>query len=1083
MKKFLLYLALLCPLTGLWAQTTAGYHRVSKVLARAPQTVTAQVVPYATVSITSTATGAAAVIYSDPGLSVQISPAVVTADASGNYSYYLPLNYMVTETISSPGQGSVVIPNVGENGGGGSSGVSQIIAGTNVAISPSAGTGAVTINATGGGGSYPGVTTDGANGLVVTGKVEAANLLPKFTPWADVRAFGGTSTCNGSTDDTAAFQAAVTALGVAGGVLYAPNCYVANPQAITWPNYGSVVGSLVIKIQGTLKVGATFPAHDYVDFVGEGGAQGNQFWSGPLGAIQGPTTVGTLGTTVSAGSQTFAPSTMSGIYPGTTLTIAEQTTCAISSISRANNVVTATFASSCTVAPGLNATIASVSNTSFNGTFLVTASDYVLNTLIWQQTASNATSSGGTATGYSENKYENVVVTGTTSSTATATFVYPHASTAIWGIVGMYMTGWGEHTLRGISVNSSGVGIVQYWTSNAHFYNVTAGGLYGPTSWGLEVNESFTNYYDDSVFQNFNGNSSWGVRVTNTNLSTPNPAGNLHFKGGSISGGMKLDRGSGYTAGNIYLDDVIIEQPTRGAFAVDTSAGPYLSVLSLTNSMLQDNLNGYSECVITSLYPTPQGTLTLKNVAGDVASLGCVANTYFNGRIEYDNWMQAPTLWTANAKPIHATNGAIVEEELRGINAGLQPSLIPYATQPVPAVTTWSSNGNCTVTSGTLSPDGTADAVTVTAVSTGGTMNPYTYTYTPAVGDTILFGGWFQAMGTTTEGGNYTGLGLLGIDTAGQNYSLEQGGGPYGQAGTQLYSMSIYGDWWHPSVGYAKVTQADGAAHPVRMQVQCSPTGAVKIWNAWMMVVPASAGFSDTEMARWRQQLMHGYVPPGASAGTLATTSALAQSISPVQSLTTTGTSGAATLSSGVLNIPQYTASNNFSALTSGTNTTATMLVGTGASLAPTGTGTISANATAGMVATGGISFTTGSVALTWNGDTGLSRTGGPGVICAGNGSVYDCSGTLRAAGGVFGTSLSLSGAGVLANCGKLTTTAAASDALSCAWVTSSSTCTVTPISATAPAWTYITPSAGSVTVYHSATAITNAYSIACSAN
>lgn len=62
--------------------------------------------------------------------------------------------------------------------------------------------------------------------------------------------------------------------------------------------------------------------------------------------------------------------------------------------------------------------------------------------------------------------------------------------------------------------------------------------------------------------------------------------------------------------------------------------------------------------------------------------------------------------------------------------------------------------------------------------------------------------------------------------------------------------------------------------------------------------------------------------------------------------LTTTGTSGAATFSAGVLNVPNYTSSGggSFSALTSGTNTTAAMLVGTGASLAPSDTGTLSAN-------------------------------------------------------------------------------------------------------------------------------------------
>ena len=115
MKKFLLAAILLCPLIGLFGQATSGYSRFGQVLARAPQGVGAQIVPYATISVTTSATGVAATIYSDPGLTDQIIPPVLTADGNGMYQYYIPMNYMVTETISSPNQGSFVLPNIGEN--------------------------------------------------------------------------------------------------------------------------------------------------------------------------------------------------------------------------------------------------------------------------------------------------------------------------------------------------------------------------------------------------------------------------------------------------------------------------------------------------------------------------------------------------------------------------------------------------------------------------------------------------------------------------------------------------------------------------------------------------------------------------------------------------------------------------------------------------------------------------------------------------------------------------------------------------------------------------------------------------------
>ena len=112
MKKFLLSALLaLCPLFG-YSQATTGFHRVNQVIARGNYGVTAQVVPYAVVSVTDTVTGSAATIYSDPLLTAQIVPSVVTADASGNYDYYIPLQYCVDETVSSPGAGSFTTPNI-----------------------------------------------------------------------------------------------------------------------------------------------------------------------------------------------------------------------------------------------------------------------------------------------------------------------------------------------------------------------------------------------------------------------------------------------------------------------------------------------------------------------------------------------------------------------------------------------------------------------------------------------------------------------------------------------------------------------------------------------------------------------------------------------------------------------------------------------------------------------------------------------------------------------------------------------------------------------------------------------------------
>ncbi len=93
-------------------QVTTGYHRVGQVLARGSSGVEAVIQPYSTIAVTSTATDMAATIYSDPLLTAPIIPSVVTADEGGNYDYYLPLGYCVTETISYPSAGGIVIQNI-----------------------------------------------------------------------------------------------------------------------------------------------------------------------------------------------------------------------------------------------------------------------------------------------------------------------------------------------------------------------------------------------------------------------------------------------------------------------------------------------------------------------------------------------------------------------------------------------------------------------------------------------------------------------------------------------------------------------------------------------------------------------------------------------------------------------------------------------------------------------------------------------------------------------------------------------------------------------------------------------------------
>ena len=92
---------------------TTGWYRQANVTARSTYGLNLQVTPGASIYVTNTSNNLAANIYSDPLLTALIPNSIVTADVNGNYAYYLPLNSLVTENISSPNSGTSVIPNIG----------------------------------------------------------------------------------------------------------------------------------------------------------------------------------------------------------------------------------------------------------------------------------------------------------------------------------------------------------------------------------------------------------------------------------------------------------------------------------------------------------------------------------------------------------------------------------------------------------------------------------------------------------------------------------------------------------------------------------------------------------------------------------------------------------------------------------------------------------------------------------------------------------------------------------------------------------------------------------------------------------
>jgi hypothetical protein len=105
-----------------------GAHRLGQVLVRG-NNVAANVSPFASIQVCQHGTNCtAATIYVDQALTHQMSQPV-TADASGNYSYYVAVG-CYDERISAAGQGTILLQNVcPDNGAAGATGVTQVFVG------------------------------------------------------------------------------------------------------------------------------------------------------------------------------------------------------------------------------------------------------------------------------------------------------------------------------------------------------------------------------------------------------------------------------------------------------------------------------------------------------------------------------------------------------------------------------------------------------------------------------------------------------------------------------------------------------------------------------------------------------------------------------------------------------------------------------------------------------------------------------------------------------------------------------------------------------------------------------------------
>lgn len=372
----------------------------------------------------------------------------------------------------------------------------------------------------------------------------------------------------------------------------------------------------------------------------------------------------------------------------------------------------------------------------------------------------------------------------------------------------------------------------------------------------------------------------YGLRCTNLPTSL-NPSGDgacgslaVFENEGWILGGIKVDTNgiSGQTDSSPpNLHNVFIEGPNSNVITIDNRYGSFAGgTFDLDSVYPQDPFLGghYAYVGFTDQNAVPFYNFTVKNL-GDVFTSNIV-NKYYSGTWEggSTNGMNMPS---GRGAPIGIMKGqGAIEAEIPGIGAGLGPQLLPHATLATSAI-------SCATCSSVPGPDGNATSATEIQGTSGGYVSVTVATRTggTATGDCFIYGSWERpGAGATYVDGFWGTNAPFVLASSGTDTFANPAYPSFANIASPVaFGLAMSGYWWHPHVALACIANGEAGSHNITFSFNSGSNGGLtngignQFYDPFWMYIPASDGVPIDELERWRQELLHGWVPSSGTAG------------------------------------------------------------------------------------------------------------------------------------------------------------------------------------------------------------------------